>query len=168
VDGPIGLLRYAIAMLRGYVVYILMFAVLGFGLWFVLRVGATLQAPAEIAGEWRVQWETASPSGMGYHGVMRIDQSGRFCTMHFDDKRTMSLKIVDGTALGHDDPKLPVARLSGNGYQMTLYPTAVRDSVRLEISGRDHHRGVADRVSRAGERAAGETKTLPPVADARP
>jgi len=156
-------------MLRGYVVYILMFAVLGFGLWFVLRVGATLQAPAEIAGEWRVQWETASPTGMGYHGAMRIDQSGRFCTMHFDGKRSMSLKIVDGTALGQGDPKLPVARLSGDGYHVTLYPTAVHDSVRLEISGRETHRGVADRVGRPGERAAaGETKTPAPVADARP
>ena len=155
-------------MLRGYVVYILMFAVLGFGLWFVLRVGARLQAPAEIAGEYRVQWETGSPTGMGYHGGMRIEQSGRFCTLHFDEKRTMSLKMVDGAALGRGDAKSPVAQLSGDGYQVTLYPTAVQDSVRLEIAGRETHRGVADRVSRPGERAAGKTKALAPVADARP
>ena len=156
-------------MLRGYVVYILMFAALGFGLWFVLRRGATLQAPAEIAGEWRVQWETTSPTNMGYHGVMRIDQSGRFCTFEFDEKRTMSLKMTGGTALEQGDPKMPVAQLSGDGYHVTLYPTAARDSVRLEISGRDHHRGLADRVSRPAERASGAPpRTLPPVADARP
>ena len=156
-------------MLRGYVVYILMFAALGFGLWFVLRVGATLQAPAEIAGEWRVQWETASPTGMGYHGVMRIDQSGRFCTFQFDETRTLNLKIVEGTALGQGDPKLPVAQLKGEGYHVTLYPTVVRDSVRLEISGRDQHRGVAERVSRPSDRAsAAATDGVVPVADARP
>src|SRR5688572_27482517 len=115
-------------MLRGYLVYILMFAVLGIGLWFVLRVGATLQTPAEIAGEWRVRWETASPTGMGYHGVMRIDQSGRYCTLAFDNQRTMSLKMVGGTALGQGDPQQPVARLSGDGYQVTLRATATRDA----------------------------------------
>ena|SRR5687767_8387649 len=155
-------------MLRGYVVYILMFAVLGIGLWAVLRIGAKLQAPAEIAGEYRVQWETGSPTDMGYHGVMRIDQSGRFCTVHFDEKRTMGLKIIDGTALGEGDPKRPLARMSGDGYVVTLYPTAVQESVRVEISGRDEHRGTADRISRPGARAAGETKPLAPVADARP
>jgi hypothetical protein len=155
-------------MLRGYVVYILMFAALGFGLWFVLRVGAKLQAPAEIAGEWRVQWETSSPTGMGYHGQMRVEQSGRYCTLHFDERRTLSLKIVEGTALGQQDATSPIAQLSGDGYQVTLHPTAVHDSVRLEISGRDTHRGVADRVSRPGERAAGESKAHAPVADARP
>ncbi len=154
-------------MLRGYIVYILTFVALVVGLWYVLRVGATLQAPAEIAGEWRVHWETASPTGMGYHGVMQIEQSGRFCTLEFDDTRTISLKIQGGTVLGEGDPKLPVARLSGDGYQVTLHPTDVRDTVQLEISGRDHHRGLAERLTRTSERAAGATDSLPPVADAR-
>lgn len=153
-------------MLRGYIVYILTFAALGFGLWFVLRVGATLQAPAEIAGEWHVRWKTASPTGMGYHGVMHIDQSGRYCTFRFDDTRTMSLKIIDGTALGQGDPKLPVARLRGEGYHITLHPTAVHDAVDVEISGRENHRGVAERVSRPSERIAAASHSLPPVADA--
>lgn len=155
-------------MLRGYIVYILVFAVLGVGLWFVLRVGQTLEAPAEIAGEWRVQWETASPTDMGFHGVMRVDQSGRYCTFEFDQTRTMSLKIVGGTALGEDDPKLPVAQLSGGGYHVTLHPTAVRDAVQIEISGRDHYRGFAERVSRPSETATAGAPLIPPVADARP
>jgi len=154
-------------MIRGYIVYILTFAALGVGLWYVLRVGATLRAPAEIAGEWHVRWETASPTGMGYHGVMRIDQSGKYCTLDFDNARVISVKIIDGTALGQGDPKLPVARLSGDGYHVTLHPTAVRDTVRMEISGRDHHRGLAERVSRPAERAFGGTPVLAPVADAR-
>jgi hypothetical protein len=162
-------------MLRGYLIYVLMFAVLGFGLWFVLRLGATLQAPAEIAGEWHVRWETASPTGMGYHGVMRIDQSGRYCTFAFDDTRTMSLKIVDGTALGQGNPQQPLARLAGGGYQVTLHPTATRDVVRMEISGHNHYRGLAERVNRPGEEASAHapaTDPAPvaavPVADARP
>ena len=161
-------------MLRGYIVYILMFAVLGLGLWFVLRVGGTLQAPAEIAGEWRVRWETASPTGMGYHGVMRIDQSGRYCTFAFDNKRTMSLKMVDGTALGGAAAELPVARLSGGGYEVTLHPTATRGALRMEISGPEHHRGLAERINQPGEHASGPTPAAPsaaaaaPVADARP
>jgi hypothetical protein len=41
--------------------------------------------------------------------------------------------------------------------------------VRLEVSGRDHHRGFAERVSRPSERASGPpAPTLAPVADARP
>lgn len=156
-------------MLRGYIVYIITFAALVFGLWFVLRVGATLEAPAEIAGKWRVQWETASPTDMGYHGIMRVDQSGRYCTFEFDDKRTMSLKIIDGTLLGQGDPKLPLARLSGDGYHMTLHPTAVRDAVQVEISGREQYRGFAERVSRPSDRAGAEAAdSIDPVADARP
>ncbi len=153
-------------MLRGYIVYSLTFVALFVGLWYVLRVGATLQAPAEIAGEWQVRWETASPTGMGYHGVMQIEQSGRFCTLEFDDARTMSLKIKGGTVLGQGDPTLPLARLSGDGYHVTLHPTDVHDTVQLEISGREEHRGLAERVSRPSERAAGAA-SLPPVADAR-
>ena len=162
-------------MLRGYLIYVLMFAVLGFGLWFVLRLGATLQAPAEIAGEWRVQWETASPTGRGFHGVMRVDQSGRYCTFAFDDARTMKLKMVDGTALGQGGPQAPLARLSGGGYQVTMHTTNVRDAVRLEISGRNHHRGLAERVNRPGEAESAHAPAVDPapvaavpVADARP
>ena len=155
-------------MLRGYLVYILMFAVLGFGLWFVLRLGATLQAPAEIAGEWRVQWETASPTGMGYHGVMRIDQSGRYCTFAFDNKRTMSLKMVGGTAMGGGHPQLPVARLSGGGYEVTLHPTATHGALRMEISGPEHHRGLAERVERPGDHASGPAPAVPVAAAAAP
>lgn len=154
-------------MLRGYIVYIITFAALIVGLWYVLRLGAALQAPAEIAGEWQVRWETESPTGMGYHGVMRIDQSGLFCTLDFDNARTISLKMIDGTALGQGDPKMPLARLSGGGYQVTLHPTAVRDTARIEISGRHHHRGLAERVSRGSERASGSPPALAPVADAR-
>lgn len=154
-------------MLRGYIVYIFTFAALIFGLWFLLRTGQTLQAPAEIAGEWRVQWETASPTDMGFHGVMRVSQSGRYCTFEFDGTRTMSLKIVDGSVLGEDNPQLPIARLSGAGYHMVLHPTAVRDAVQLEISGRDTYRGFAERISRPSELASAGTPFVP-VADARP
>ncbi len=153
-------------MLRGYLVYIITFAALVVGLWYVLRLGATLEAPAEIAGEWKVRWETASPTGMGYHGVMRIDQSGLYCTLAFDDARTMSLKMIDGTALGKDDPAMPLARLSGDGYQVTLHATEIRDTVRLEIAGRDHYSGLAERVSEPEERASRRTPALAPVADA--
>src|SRR4051794_29154494 len=99
-NGRCTLLRYEMTMIRGYVVYILMFVALGVGLWAVLQFGATLQAPSEIAGTWHVQWETASPTGSGFGGTMTIDQSGRFCTVHFDGTRAMSLKIIEGTALG--------------------------------------------------------------------
>jgi hypothetical protein len=159
-------------MLRGYVVYILMFVALGVGLWAVLRFGATLQAPAEIAGQWDVRWETASPTGLGYHGTMRIDQSGRYCTLEFDDARTIAMKMVEGTALGRGDAKLPLARLSGGGYHVTLSPTAVREQLLVEIAGRGNHRGLAERVSRPSERAAaggagGAPPSVVPVADAR-
>ena len=155
-------------MVRGYVVYIFMFVVLGVGMWAVLRLGATLQAPAEIAGTWHVRWETAPPDS-GVQGTMTVDQSGRFCTFHFDEKRSMSLKMVAGTALGQGDPQQPMARLVGDGYTMMIHPTAVRDAVRLEISGPDHHVGFAERVSRPGDRAAAAPSptSVPPVADAR-
>ena len=53
---------------------------------------------------------------------------------------------------------------------MMIHPTAVRDAVRLEISGRDHYVGFAERVSRPGDRAeaaAPSPTSVPPVADAR-
>lgn len=167
-------------LLRGYLLYALTFLALAAGLWAVLSIGAALQAPAEIAGQWSVRWETASPSGSGYHGTMKVDQSGRYCTFHFDGARTMSLKMVAGSALGQGDPQQPTARLVGDGYQVTLHPTATRGALRVEIWGRDHHRGFAERVSRPSQRAmesaapmAARTAapmaapTVVPVADAR-
>jgi hypothetical protein len=157
-------------MLRGYIVYILMFAALIVGLWAVLNLGSTLQAPAEIAGQWNVRWETASPTGGGFAGTMSIEQSGRFCTFHFDGTRTISLKIVEGTALGQGNPQLPLARLVGDGYNVTLQPTTTRGAMRMEISGRDHHRGFAERVNQPSDRAAAPaapSNRSPAVADAQ-
>ena len=86
-------------MSRGWIVYILMFGVLGVGLWAVLRFGAKLHAPEEIAGTWKVRWETTNPSGGPAEGTLAVDQSGRFCTFHFDEhRRTISMKMIDGSA----------------------------------------------------------------------
>ena len=157
-------------MRRGYFVYFAMFVALGVGMWGVLRLGSALQAPADIAGTWAVRWETPSPTGSGYHGTMTIDQSGRFCTFRFDGTRSMSLKILDGTVLGRGEPRQPMAILSGGGYQMRLLPTEVRGSMRLEISGRDHYRGLAERrtPARAAASPGSTPHATPPVADARP
>ena len=150
---------YGTAMRTGYTVYILTLAALGLGLWFVLKLGSTLHAPAEIAGNWDVHWEAASPTEVGSQGTLSIGQSGRFCTFRFDGAQAMSLKIIDGAVLGHDDRGSPLARLTGDGYDVTLSPTAVPDTVGLEITGREHRRGLAKRRLRASERAA-----LPPAA----
>jgi len=153
-------------MVRGYFVYILMCAALGLGLWAIMRVGHTLQAPAEIAGRWNVQWETDSPTGSGSRGTLVVNQSGRYCTFQFDDSRTLSLKMIDGTALGRTNPHLPMARLVGEGYSMTLRASASPETLLLEMSGRDHHRGIAERLSRPNGRASAPPPAPVPVADA--
>jgi hypothetical protein len=156
-------------MSRGWIVYILMFALLGVGLWAVLRIGAKLRAPEEIAGTWKVRWETESPTGGAKEGTLAVDQSGRFCTFHFDgNRRSFSMKMIEGTALDRNTTGLPVARLEGDGYQVTLHSTAVQDSLRLELTGREQYRGLIDRVSRPGDRAESDSPKPAPVADARP
>ena len=156
-------------MSRGWIVYILMFALLGVGLWAVLRIGAKLHAPDEIAGTWKVRWETTNPSGGPAEGTLAVDQSGRFCTFHFDEhRRTLSMKMIDGSALGQRGSGIPMARLEGEGYQMTLHSTAVQDSLRMELAGPEKYVALIDRVSRPGERAAADApKPASPVADAR-
>lgn len=160
-------------MSRGWTVYILMFAMFGVGLWAVLRVGSALEAPAEIAGTWKVRWESDSPTSGPEEGTLTVDQSGRFCTFHFDDEhgRSFSMKMVEGSALGHEKPGRPWARLEGDGYRMTLHSTAVQDTLRLEIAGREQYRGLIDRISRPADRAESDSDSSPkpaPVADARP
>ncbi len=154
-------------MVRGYFIYILMFVAAGMGLWAILRAGERLQAPAEIAGQWNVRWETLSPTGGDLHGTMSVNQSGRYCTFHFDGSRTLCLKMVQGSALGHGDPQQPAAQLVGEGYQMTLRAAASPETMLLELSGRDHHRGVAERLNRPSERASAPAPAPFPVADAR-
>ena len=155
-------------MIRGYIVYILMFVALGAGLWAVIGVGGSLQAPLEIAGTWNVRWDTPSPTGGGHHGKMKIDQSGRYCTFHFDDARTIHMKIVDGTALGRGGSQSPLTRLVGGGFDMVLDSAAVADAMTVELTGSGQHRGLAERVNQPAERASGPSPTLvAPVADAR-
>jgi hypothetical protein len=157
-------------MSRGWIVYIFMFALLGVGLWAVMRVGATLRAPTEIAGTRKVRWETESPTGEAREGTLAVDQSGQFCTFHFDgQRRSFSMKMIGGTVLGDGGAGVPVARLEGDGHQITLYSTAVQDSLRLELDGRDQYRALIDRVSRPGDELAESDSPKPaPVADARP
>jgi hypothetical protein len=117
-----------------------------------------------------VRWETESPTGEAKEGTLAVDQSGQFCTFHFDgQRRSFSMKMIGGTALGQSGTAgLPVARLEGDGHQITLYSTAVQDSLRLELDGHEQYRALIDRISRPGDLAESDSPKPPPVADARP
>ncbi len=142
-------------MLRAYLVYIFVFVVLAGGLWGVLALGASLQAPQDFAGEWDVRWETPSPSGKGSPSRMRVRQSGRFWTISFDETPALSLKMVEGTALGQGDPRLPLARLIGSGHRMVIRQAELRGAVRVELTaGQRGYRGIAQRLASMPTRTA--------------
>ncbi|HEX8520979.1 MAG TPA: hypothetical protein VF669_01900 [Tepidisphaeraceae bacterium] len=82
-------------MSRAYTVYILTAALLVGGMWLVLKHGARLRAPDDLSGAWTLRWEKPPPEALKT-GTLRVDQSGRFFTLHFDPGPALSLTLATG------------------------------------------------------------------------
>lgn len=63
-------------MSRASLVYVGMFLVLIAGLWVILRVGSLLAAPADLQGEWTMNWPGDGPADLP--AKLSIQQSGVF------------------------------------------------------------------------------------------
>src|SRR5437667_9320196 len=108
-------------MSRAYVFYFLMAAILASGLWLILTFGNTLAEPEDLSGDWFVQWDEPRP-GFVPSGKLRIDQSGRFFTLHFENGPKMSLKLQDGWT-GAKRGRWLYMQLAGNPWTLTCTGT---------------------------------------------
>src|SRR5438309_9251069 len=86
-------------MRRAYLVYLLMFAMLGGGMWVILTLGSAMKAPDDLSGEWTVRWDGATEP-------MRIDQSGRFFVVRFGKQPPIGMTLQPGWKGARDGRKL--------------------------------------------------------------
>ena len=145
-------------MFRGYAIYVTMFALLIGGLWLILLYGSALSAPQDVSGAWDVAWRTAPPGTRDDVGPeapavpdrMRIEQSGRFCTITFEPGPRLGMKMVEGTLLhgGGDDKSAQRggnATLLGDGWQMSI-ARAYGGELHVDLArGNERYSGVAKR-----------------------
>jgi hypothetical protein len=77
-------------MNRATLVYILMLIGCGGGLWGILRAGAPLRAPLDLAGTWDVL-----PGGTGgdLGPTMTVEQSGRYVVVRFAAGPALELEV---------------------------------------------------------------------------
>ncbi len=124
-------------MNRAAVVYLVMLVVLVGGLWTVLAIGSSLEAPQDLAGKW--QLSPAGPDGWGPD--MQVEQSGRFFQVFIDHGPRLDLKRAIET-----DRRI---LLTNSMYQVTFTGLALAaDEKQLLIEGPQGGRWTARRVSR--------------------
>jgi len=142
-------------MFRAYAIYVIVFTLLIGGLWLILLYGSALSAPQDVSGAWDVQWRTGPPGKRHDVGPeapatpdrMRIEQSGRFCTISFEPGPRLSMKMVEGPLLeGGNYPRRGASgTLVGDGWKMTL-ARAYDGELYVDLSGgAERYSGVARR-----------------------
>ena len=147
-------------MSRAYAIYILMFALLGGGLWFIFTLGGAVRAPDDLSGDWVVTWQNAPPPETG-EPIMRVSQSGRFFVVRFGQRPPMSLTLADDWKGARDGRQLQM-RLAGGPWTLKLAGNIQLTStwqvpeVDLELVGPTRHVGHAVR------------RDLPPPPASRP
>lgn len=159
-------------MSRAYVIYFLMFAVLIAGLWLVLTIGAAMRAPDDLSGDWKIAWYTTPPPELDVN-TLKIQQSGRFFTVQFGDRKPIGMTLADGWRGARDGRKLQM-HLDGAAWKMDiaadipLRETWHVPEASIAISGPYTASATATRVGAQPARAA--SSSSPPaggVANAR-
>jgi hypothetical protein len=150
-------------MNRGWIVYILMFALATGGLSLILTLGAAARAPDDLSGDWAVRWDGPPPPMV--HSAqtasnMKIAQSGRFFTIRFGDGKGLSCTLNRGWKGSRDGRRLDMS-LRGAVWTMTiagsfrkLDPPAI-DEISIDLAGSGKHVGVARRTDTPATRPAG-------------
>ena len=146
-------------MSRAYIIYIVMFAVLIGGLWLILTIGASLEAPDDLAGDWTVAWDGPPPLSAG-DASMHVSQSGRFFVIRFGEKPPLSLTLRPGWK-GARDGRMLQMQLASDIWKMSLRgdiplgESARVPQVQVELDGPTRYAGVARRNGSPASRPAG-------------
>jgi hypothetical protein len=106
-------------------VYVGMIALFGAGLWWILQLGAALQAPENFAGLWELQAQVANAPVER----MTIEQSGKFFNIHFRDHVVKLMLVESGT--GRDGRTV----LSHEDWTMVIHGPRGSPQRQFELSG---------------------------------
>src|SRR5262245_29520199 len=140
-------------MSRAYMIYILMAATLAGGLWVIFTLGESLRAPDDLSGNWTVHWDQPPP-GFAAKGKMRVDQSGRFFTVKFEDGPTLKLRLADKFR-GAQEGRYLSMTLAGDAWTLNCTSSIARteprraDDLRLELRGGSAYTAAAARETEA-------------------
>jgi len=117
-------------MRRAVLFYLLMIFALVGGLSIMVRIGAQMQAPRDVSGTWQIDAAGTAP-GLG--PMMRIQQSGRYFHIAFDEGPTLDLTLRTETA---DDPAGAFRlELTNNDSTVRLLATRAHDRLAGTIHG---------------------------------
>lgn len=125
--------------------YLSMLGVFGVGLWVILTMGSSFQAPTDLAGRWELRAsENAAAADPGQE--LRIEQSGRFFWLTVDG-RTHSLRL-ESERLTRSSPGCEM-RLVGEGVEVVMRGAADADEMLVQGQGAMSGQWIAVRVHRA-------------------
>jgi len=136
-------------MSRAYLTYFCVFAAMVGGLWVILTFGKSLEAPPDLSGEWRVKWD-APPKNALEQGWMKVQQSGRFLTVSFENSMSLSMKLSDVDQAARE-LRNPVLRMTDGTWTMTLNGNPALGEVQLDLSGPSRHTARAMRLAADGQ-----------------
>lgn len=140
-------------------VYLAMLTVFCIGLWSILKIGSSYQAPADLAGEWKLHTSAVQeddPSGP----TLRIEQSGRFFRMTFDDK-VVSLRLESQEPLKKN--RACQMRLVGEGVDVVMRGTPDADEMDIHAQGAVEGQWLAVRILRKHPTRGRGTGTTKPA-----
>jgi hypothetical protein len=144
-------------MSRAYIVYILMFGLLGGGLWLILTLGQAVRAPDDLSGDWLVVWANTPPP-QSDEPTLHVDQSGRFFMVKFGTRQPVGMTLQRGWHGAGDGRNLGM-RLDGAIWSLNvtgdipLNETKHIPEISIELVGPSRHYGVARRVNPDGSPA---------------
>jgi hypothetical protein len=149
-------------MSRASLVYVAMFLVLIAGLWAILRVGSLLAAPADLQGEWTVDWSDDAPPDLP--PKLSIQQSGVFAHARLGDHPPLSgrLNKVRGATRVSGD----LASRDGR-WRLTFDPYAGGDLLTGMLDAPTHASFTASRAAARSKPTAAAASKKPGTPHAR-
>jgi hypothetical protein len=100
------------------------------GISMILRAGASLEAPKDLAGNWQLD-----PQTPGALRSMKVVQSGQFFTVHLDSARKLDLKLVETPPKNADDDAPRRYVLANEQWSLQLERRGGDDEFELTLIG---------------------------------
>ena len=124
-------------MSRATAVYVITFVSLVVGMWVVLGFGAALQPQPDLSGTWELENDVSVGGWPPFGRVLRVEQSGLFVRLHFDQGPALDLKIAERHTEQRGDRRVQVLVMRGgdSAPQVEAAGDPETDRLRLRFAG---------------------------------